>query len=155
METKAILVQPHITAPTTLQHPIPRPQYPQPQLSSTSSRSDPRRITRALEPATMLIQTVHILQSLLSLYGLSISYFSITNLQKYEEQTKKAAKWSTTAEHQLHKTRTTQASGALTVRVLPFLSSALTPPTQSQFQLPCFLPYLLSSFTNADAKDHG
>jgi len=63
----------------------------------------------------MLLQLVHIAQSLISIYGLSISYFSVTNLQKYEEQSKKAAKWSGAAEHQLHKTRTTQASGALTV----------------------------------------
>ena len=66
--------------------------------------------------ASLLITSLHIGQSLVSLYGLAVSYFSITNLQRYEEKSEKAAKYSGTAEHQLHKTRTTQASGALSVR---------------------------------------
>lgn len=74
--------------------------------------------------ATLAVTAIHIGQSLVSLYGLAVSYFSITNLQKYEEQSEKAAKYSGTAEHQLHKTRTTQASGALSVCIplcfLPF-----------------------------------
>jgi len=69
--------------------------------------------------ATLFLTTCHVGQSLVSLYGLAVSYFSITNLQKYEEQSEKAAKYSGTAEHQLHKTRTTQASGALSV-CIPF-----------------------------------
>ncbi|GAB7339697.1 hypothetical protein MBLNU457_6270t1 [Dothideomycetes sp. NU457] len=75
--------------------------------------------------ATLLITSVHIGQSLVSLYGLAVSYFSITNLQKYEEKSEKAAKYSGTAEHQLHKTRTTQASGALSILASLLLSFIL------------------------------
>ena len=50
-----------------------------------------------------------------SAYTLYLSSIAIQNLQKYEETSKKAAKYSNTAEQQLHKTRTTQASGVLSV----------------------------------------
>ena len=43
------------------------------------------------------------------------SAMAIFNLQKREEQAKKAAQYLDTAAQQLHKTRTTQASGALAV----------------------------------------
>ena len=69
--------------------------------------------------ATMALPIAHAGQSAVSLYGLYTSYVAITNLQKYEKQTEKAAKYSGTAEHQLHKTRTTQASGALAVCYYP------------------------------------
>jgi len=78
----------------------------------------------------VLLTIAHLAQSLLSLYGLATSYISITKLQKYEKQSEKAAKWSNTAAHQLHKTRTTQASGALSVRISfcppPFLPSSFS-----------------------------
>jgi hypothetical protein len=51
----------------------------------------------------------------LSGHGLNLAYNNVTRLQKYEEQSEKAAEWSNTAAHRLHKTRTTQTSGALTV----------------------------------------
>ncbi|KAE9365164.1 hypothetical protein N431DRAFT_549443 [Stipitochalara longipes BDJ] len=65
--------------------------------------------------ATALISILHALQASFSAYTLYLSSISISNLQKYEETSKKAAKYSNIAEQQLHKTRTTQASGALSV----------------------------------------
>ena len=65
--------------------------------------------------ATALISLLHALQASFGAYTLYLSSISIRNLQKYEESSKKAAKYSNIAEQQLHKTRTTQASGALSV----------------------------------------
>ncbi|KAK5012943.1 hypothetical protein BJ546DRAFT_951390 [Cryomyces antarcticus] len=62
-----------------------------------------------------VLPALHSIQACLGAYGLYLSYISITDLQRYEEKSEKAAKYSTTAEHQLHKTRTTQVSGALTI----------------------------------------
>lgn len=72
--------------------------------------------------ATLYLQLMHVSQAVLCCYGAYQSYIAITNLRKYEETTKKLAKWSGTAEEQLHKTRTTQTSGALAVSLsyLPF-----------------------------------
>jgi hypothetical protein len=56
------------------------------------------------------------LTSALSAYGLFLSYQNITRLQQYEKQSEKAAEWSNTAAEKLHKTRTTQASGTISVR---------------------------------------
>lgn len=58
------------------------------------------------------------LTSALSAYGLLLSYQNITRLQQYEKQSEKAAEWSNTAADKLHKTRTTQASGTISV-ILP------------------------------------
>jgi hypothetical protein len=52
----------------------------------------------------------------LSGYGLFLSYQNISRLQQYEEQSEKAAEWSNTAAQRLHKTRTTQTSGTISVR---------------------------------------
>ncbi|KAF2024949.1 hypothetical protein EK21DRAFT_77584 [Setomelanomma holmii] len=60
--------------------------------------------------------------SALSGYGLFLSYQNISRLQQYEKQSEKAAEWSNTAAHRLHKTRTTQASGTISLLV-----SFLTP----------------------------
>ena len=54
---------------------------------------------------------------LLSLYAAQKSYIAITNLQKYEERSEKAAKHLDKAAHDLYKTRVTQASGAAAVRI--------------------------------------
>ena len=62
------------------------------------------------------------LLTLLSLYGAQKSYIAITNLQQYEERSEKAAKHLDKAAHELYKTRVTQASGAVAVCVLIFLS---------------------------------
>lgn len=63
----------------------------------------------------LFLQALHGAQAALSVYGLYVSYISITNLQKYEQKAEKAAEWSETAGDQLHKTRTTQASGTVAV----------------------------------------
>ncbi|KAF1919067.1 hypothetical protein BDU57DRAFT_511941 [Ampelomyces quisqualis] len=55
------------------------------------------------------------LTSALSTYGLFLSYQNITSLQHYEAQSEKAAEWSATAAQRLHKTRTTQTSGTISV----------------------------------------
>jgi hypothetical protein len=57
--------------------------------------------------------------SALSGYGLYMSYSNITRLQQYEKQSEKAAEWSNTAAQRLHKTRTTQASGTISVHTGP------------------------------------
>ena len=68
-----------------------------------------------MDGKTLFLLLQHFCQLLLSLNGARVSYLAIINLQKYEETTKKLAKWSTEVENQLYKTRTTQAFGALTV----------------------------------------
>jgi hypothetical protein len=72
--------------------------------------------------ATAFLSLLHALQASFSAYTLYLSSIAIRNLQKYEKTSKKAAKYSNTAEQQLHKTRTTQASGALSVPLLFLLS---------------------------------
>ncbi|KAG9708450.1 hypothetical protein KCU73_g17529, partial [Aureobasidium melanogenum] len=47
-------------------------------------------------------QLLHTGQIALCAYGAYVSYIAIRDLQQYEETSKKAAKYSTTAEHQLH-----------------------------------------------------
>ncbi|KAI1866366.1 uncharacterized protein JN550_007754 [Neoarthrinium moseri] len=65
----------------------------------------------------MFLQLLHLAQAGLAGYGAQQSYIAITNLQKYEETSEKLAKYSNEAERQLHKTRTTQTSGALAIAV--------------------------------------
>jgi hypothetical protein len=60
-------------------------------------------------------QLLHTGQVALCAYGAYVSFIAIRNLQQYEETSKKAAKYSFEAERQLHKTRTTQSSGAICV----------------------------------------
>ncbi len=72
------------------------------------------------------MRVIHLAQALLSGYGAFHSYKAIVNLQTYEATTKKLARWSDEVGKQLHKTRTTQATAALTVR-----------PTQTSFSS-CF-----------------
>lgn len=69
-------------------------------------------------PATTmssLMRLVHLAQMLLSTYGAYHSYVAITNLQTYEATSKKLAEWSDEAARQLHRTRTTQGTAAITV----------------------------------------
>ncbi|KAI9702705.1 MAG: hypothetical protein M1820_006089 [Bogoriella megaspora] len=72
--------------------------------------------------SNVIFRLLHLGQAFVSGYGLFVSYVSITNLQKYEEKSEKAAKWSEAAAEQLHKTRTTQAAGAIAILV-SFLTS--------------------------------
>jgi len=62
-----------------------------------------------------LLTSLNVLQSGLGIYGVYLSYISITNLSKYEKTSEKAAEWSTTASEQLQKTKTTQTSGLVAV----------------------------------------
>jgi hypothetical protein len=65
-----------------------------------------------------ILSVLYAFQAAYSAYNLYLASISISNLQQYEDATKKAAKYSNIAENQLHKTRTTQASGAITVCLL-------------------------------------
>ncbi|KEF62161.1 uncharacterized protein A1O9_00133 [Exophiala aquamarina CBS 119918] len=71
----------------------------------------------------LLLAVFHAGQAIASAYVGTFSAIAIFNLQKREEQTKQAAKYLDTAAHQLHKTRTTQTSGA--VATLTSLVSSL------------------------------
>ncbi|KAH8599287.1 hypothetical protein B0O99DRAFT_613474 [Bisporella sp. PMI_857] len=72
--------------------------------------------------ASTISSIVLVLQAAFSGYNLYLASISITNLQGYEEKSKKAAEYSQTAANQLHKTRTTQTSGTLAI-LSSFLSS--------------------------------
>jgi len=63
-----------------------------------------------------ILSVLYAFQAAYSGYNLYLASISISNLQQYEETSKKAAKYSKIAEKQLHKTRTTQASGTIAVR---------------------------------------
>ena len=63
-----------------------------------------------------LTATYHLAQACLCSYTGYLSYTAIQKLLLYEERTEQAAQYSHTAADQLHKTRTTQASGAVAVR---------------------------------------
>jgi hypothetical protein len=67
--------------------------------------------------ASILTPIIHALQVALSARSLYLASISISNLQEYEETSEKAAEYSNTAERQLHKTRTTQASGTGAVSI--------------------------------------
>lgn len=66
--------------------------------------------------------TYHLAQACLNGYTGYLSHNAIWRLRQYEETTEKAAKWSGTAAEQLHKTRTTQTAGAISVS-RPYLIS--------------------------------
>ena len=59
--------------------------------------------------------TYHLAQTCLNAYTGYMSHTAITKLRRYEESTEKAAQYLNTAAEQLHKTRTTQAAGAVSV----------------------------------------
>jgi hypothetical protein len=64
-----------------------------------------------------LIATYHLAQACLCGYTGYLSYSAITRLQQYEQTSETAAQYSQVAADQLHKTRTTQTSGAIAVSV--------------------------------------
>ena len=59
--------------------------------------------------------TYHLAQACLDAYTGFLSQGAIRKLLIYEERTEQAAQYSNTAAEQLHKTRTTQAAGAISV----------------------------------------
>jgi hypothetical protein len=61
---------------------------------------------------------LHSAQALVAGYSLFHAYLSITNLKQYESKSEKAAQYSETAAHELHKTRTTQTSATIAVCLL-------------------------------------
>jgi hypothetical protein len=79
-----------------------------------------------------IITITHAIQAAFSGYNLYLTSIAIPKLQKYEDASKKAAKFSNIAETQLYKTRTTQASGTLAVRPMCFPSF---PPSSGQARL--------------------
>ncbi|EXJ96093.1 hypothetical protein A1O1_01219 [Capronia coronata CBS 617.96] len=85
----------------------------------------------------------HAIQGAGSVYAGLLSATAIYNLQQREEQAEHAAQYSNTAEHQLHKTRTTETSGALAVISSVISSVALAVISSSEGQ--SSIPFLLST----------
>ena len=77
-----------------------------------------------------ILAVLHASQAAFSAYNLYLCAISITNLMGYQEKSEKAAQYSQTAADQLHKTRTTQASAAISVRITRF---SLPPPSSLYF----------------------
>ncbi|KAI1161652.1 hypothetical protein F5B18DRAFT_425715 [Nemania serpens] len=74
----------------------------------------------------MLLKSIHVAQIIIAAYGAMQCQVAISRLLEYEDATKKLAKISSEAERQLYKTRTTQASGAVTILVSFVVSVVLT-----------------------------
>ncbi|KAJ8119323.1 hypothetical protein ONZ43_g3705 [Nemania bipapillata] len=91
----------------------------------------------------MLLKSIHITQIVIAAYGAMQSQVAISKLLEYEEATKKLAKISSEAERQLHKTRTTQASGAVTI-LISFAVSVLLVTGGASY--PSLVRYLVSPF---------
>src|ERR1700754_3068985 len=72
-----------------------------------------------------LTATYHLAQACLCGYTVFLSYTAIMKLLQYEEKTEKAAQYSSVAAEQLHRTRTTQAGGAVAVRLFFGLGPAI------------------------------
>jgi hypothetical protein len=70
-----------------------------------------------MDMLALLQSVLHLLQAVLSALNLYHVYISATNLRQYEEQTERAAQYLDEAAYRLRKTRTTQAAGALAVRL--------------------------------------
>jgi hypothetical protein len=68
-----------------------------------------------MDTMSALLPILHVPQACLSAYTIYLSSIAVPKLQRYEERSEKAAEYSNVAEHQLHKTRTTQTSGAIAV----------------------------------------
>jgi hypothetical protein len=71
---------------------------------------------------SIILNLLNAAQAAFSGWNLYLASISIRKLQKYEDASKQAAKYSNTAENQLYKTRTTQASATLAV-CHPLISS--------------------------------
>ncbi|KAK0345548.1 hypothetical protein LTR91_025353 [Friedmanniomyces endolithicus] len=69
--------------------------------------------------SALYLQFMYASQAIISCWGAFQSVNAVTNLQKYEKTSEKLAEWSDTAKEHLHKTRTTQTTGALTVHLPP------------------------------------
>ncbi|KAH9845261.1 hypothetical protein Tdes44962_MAKER01271 [Teratosphaeria destructans] len=99
--------------------------------------------------SNLYLRLMLLAQAFLAAQGLRQSYNAVNNLQKYEDTAKKAAEWSNEAAHQLHKTRTTQTSGAVAVRLSSSRivshdtdSSQVLTSFLASLSLAAFAPYL-------------
>ncbi|TGJ78901.1 hypothetical protein E0Z10_g9862 [Xylaria hypoxylon] len=87
----------------------------------------------------MLLKLIHLGQIVIAAYGAMQCQAAITKLLEYEDATKKLAKISSEAERQLHKTRTTQAAGAIAILVSFAVSVLLTTAGASRGMLVRYL----------------
>ncbi|KIV94181.1 hypothetical protein PV10_01970 [Exophiala mesophila] len=96
----------------------------------------------------------HVGQATASVYSGLLSAMAIYNLQKHKDQTEQAAQYSNIAANQLHKTRTTQTSGALAT--LSSLGSAvyLAATQESDSKTTMFLLSSVNSLCMALAYRH-
>lgn len=103
---------------------------------------------------SFILPAFHVGQAILTSYTALLSYTSIVKLNKYEEMSEKAASYSNTAEHQLHKTRTTMTSGALATlcSLLSSVASVVVSPSNDRRQL--FLLSMVSTGACAFAHVH-
>jgi hypothetical protein len=103
---------------------------------------------------SFMLPAFHVGQAILASYTALLSYTSIVKLQKYEEMSKKVASYSNTAEHQLHKTRTTMTSGALSTlcSLLSCVALAIVSPRNDRRQL--FLLSVVNTVACAFAHVH-
>ncbi|KAI1464586.1 uncharacterized protein F4812DRAFT_160186 [Daldinia caldariorum] len=87
----------------------------------------------------MFLQILHFAQATLAIYGGRQSYVAITNLRKYEDATKKAARVSKEAERQRQQTYATQTTGVVTLLFSFFMSVLLAREGSIYGFLPRFL----------------
>ncbi|KAL2062252.1 hypothetical protein VTL71DRAFT_6518 [Oculimacula yallundae] len=66
---------------------------------------------------SQILTVIHAAQVAFGIYNLYLASNAINKLLGYEDMSKKAAKYSKTAEKQLHMTRSTQASGTIALLV--------------------------------------
>ena len=83
--------------------------------SSNTSSQQQFKMGRWFDTKAVFTPVQHATQIALCVFGARYSYEAITKLRGYEEATKKAAKFSQSAEDHLNKTRKTQAVGAIAV----------------------------------------
>ncbi|EXJ79298.1 hypothetical protein A1O3_08800 [Capronia epimyces CBS 606.96] len=91
----------------------------------------------------VVLTLFHAIQGAASVYAGLLSAMAIYNLQQREEQAEHAAQYSNTAASQLHKTRTTQTSGAVAAISSVISSVTLAVISSSDGRSP--VPFLLSA----------
>ncbi|ETI27013.1 hypothetical protein G647_10112 [Cladophialophora carrionii CBS 160.54] len=73
---------------------------------------------------SVLLEMYHAIQACIGMVAALLSAMAIYNLNQWEPQAETASRYSNMASQQLHKTRTTQASGALAT-LLSLVSSVI------------------------------
>ncbi|KAI8957752.1 hypothetical protein F5Y11DRAFT_338470 [Daldinia sp. FL1419] len=102
----------------------------------------------------MFLQLLHLAQAALAAYGGKQSYIAITNLQKYENATKKLAKVSSEAERQRQKTYATQTTGVVTLLFSFFMSGLLSRQGSTYGFLPRYLAPVATIAAIYFAREH-